>query len=172
MTILRPLAFLLFAATASSGSPAEVCGDSHGRPGVESAVVHLHAKPERPAFYFRSEGYVVFIAPEVVLESLESIGKSRPADRLNPLIRACLPLAENQDLFQFELADWTFWPITQALVIKAIETGDASITNEGGVWSDSVRVVHERRARINGTTIFDGQSGRNKIIWQLDCIAD
>jgi hypothetical protein len=172
MTILRLSAFLLFSATASSGSLAEVCGDPHGRPGVESAVVHLHAKPERPAFYFRSEGYVVFMAPEVVLASLKSIGKSRPADRLDPLIRARLPLAEHQDLFQFELADWTFWPITQALVIKAIETGDASITNESGVWSDSVRVVRERRARISGTTIFDGQLRRNKIIWQLDCIVD
>jgi hypothetical protein len=115
---------------------------------------------------------VVLISPNVVLDSLHSLPNSRPAQRLDPLIRARLPLTENQDLFQFELADWLYWSITQSIVVRAIENGNASITNELGAWSEEVRVVHDRQPRSSNTVIYDGKKGLKKIIWQLDCIVD
>jgi hypothetical protein len=166
------LAFVLTSSLLSAGSFAQICGDVHGRVGVETRTVRLEAKPVSPAFYFRSEGFVVFVSPKVVLESLSSLQSSRPRDRLDPLIRARLPIAENQDLFQFELNDWLFWSITQAIVIRAIESGNVSITNELGAWSEDVRVVHDRQPRSSNTVVYDGKKGRNKIIWQLDCIVD
>ena len=151
---------------------AQVCGDVHGHAGEETRAIHLEAKPDSPAFYFRSEEFVVFISPKAVLESLHSLQSSRPADRLDSLIRARLPLVEHQDLFQFELNDWLFWSITQAIVIRAIENGNASMTNENGAWSKDVRVVHYRQPRISRTIVYDGKKGSNKVIWQLDCIVD
>jgi hypothetical protein len=129
---VAPTRFVLvmLLATLPALSLAQVCDDVHGHAGIKTHAVHLEAKPDSPAFYFRSEGFVVFISPKAVLDSLHSLQRSRPADRLDPLIRARLPLVENQDLFQFELGDWLFWSITQAIVIRAIEDGNASITME------------------------------------------
>jgi hypothetical protein len=163
--------FLIFTAVPAI-SYAQTCGDAHGQAGLETRTVRLETKSDAPAFYFRSEGFVVFISPKAVLDSLHSLPSSRPVERLDPLIRARLPLAENQDLFQFELSDWLYWPITQSIVVRAIEKGNASITTELGVWSEEVRVVHGRQARSSNTVIYDGKKGRNKIIWQLDCIVD
>jgi hypothetical protein len=166
------ISFLLIFAAVPAISYAQICGDAHGHAGLETRSIRLEAKSDSPAFYFRTEGFVVFISPNVVLDSLHSLPSSRPAQRLDPLIRARLPLAENQDLFQFELADWLYWSITQSIVIRAIENGNASITNESGAWSEEVRVVHDRQPRSGNTVIYDGKKGRNKIIWQLDCIVD
>jgi hypothetical protein len=172
IVVLTRFAFVATLAALPAVSFAQVCEDVHGHAGMETRTVRLEAKPDSPAFYFRSEGFVIFISPNVVLESLHSLQRSRPADRLDPLIRARLPLVENQDLFQFELGDWLFWSITQAIVIRAIENGNASITNEGGVWSEEVRIVHDRQPRSSNTVVYDGKKGRSKIIWRLDCIVD
>jgi hypothetical protein len=166
------IAFWLTFIALPAVSSAQIRGDAHGHAGLETLTVRLEAKSDAPAFYFRSEGFVVFISPRVVLDSLHSLPNSRPVERLDPLIRARLPLAENQDLFHFELADWLYGSITQSIVIRAIENGNASITNELGAWSEEIRVVHDRQARSSNTVVYDIKKGRNKIIWQLDCIVD
>jgi hypothetical protein len=152
---------------------AQVCGNDHARAGTASRTIHLQANTSKPSFYFRTEDFVVLISPEVVLESLQGSTHWGPiAEKLSTLIRARLPLQENQDLFQFEMQDWIYWAITKALVIDAISQGNASISNEGGVWSENVRIVQRRSSSSTNTIVYDGNKGRSKIIWQLDCIAN
>jgi hypothetical protein len=152
---------------------AQVCGDDHAHPGTESRAIQLQANTAVPSFYFRTEDFVVFISPEEVLESLKAMNQWGPiANKINPLIHARLPLHENQDLFQFEMQDWSFRAITKAIVIDAIAHGNAAISNEGGVWSKEARIVQHRGGSSIDTIIYDGNKGRTKIIWQLDCIAN
>src|SRR6202000_2525549 len=63
----------------------QICGDAHGHAGLQTRPVRLETKSDAPAFYFRSEGFVVLISPNVVLDSLHSLPNSRPAQRLDPL---------------------------------------------------------------------------------------
>jgi hypothetical protein len=170
--MLGRIAFILLLAALPAISQAQTCGDIHGRAGTDTITMTLLPRPDSPSFYFRSEGFVVFITPDVILESLHSLPSSGIADKLEPLIRDRLPLKENQDFFQFELGDSLFWAITNLIVIRSIENGKASISNEGAVWSKQVTIVHDRRPSITTTDIFDGIKGRNRIIGQADCIAD
>ena len=150
-----------------------MCGDDHARAGTASQIIHVQANNAKPSFYFRTQDFVVFVSPEAVLESLDGASHLNPnAAKLGALVRARLPLQEHQDLFRFELQNAIYWAITKAVIIDAISHGNASISNEGGVWSETVRVVQRRSKSMADTTIYDGNKGRSKIIWQLDCIAN
>jgi hypothetical protein len=151
---------------------AQGCVEKSTPAGTTSRTIHLSGKTGDLSFYYRTEGYVVFIPPDVLAEDLDDIGLGPIAERLKPQIVNRIPLAQNQDLFQFELTDWLFWGPVRALVMHAIETGKASIMSEGGIWLDDVRIVHVRRHKIADTVVYADQKGRTKIIWKLDCIVD
>jgi hypothetical protein len=168
--MLVRFAFTTMLLARTSLTEAQICGDLQGKAGLETRVVRLLAKPDSPVFYFRTEGYVVFVTPKDILESLHSLPPNRIADRLDPLIRARLPLVEDEDLFRFEMLDTLFWAITNAIVIRSIENGRASISNEGSVWSEEVRMVYDRRPLMSTTDVYEGLKGHNRIIGELDCI--
>ena len=151
---------------------AQGCVDKSTPAETISRTIHLPGKAGDLSFYYRAEGYVVFIPPDVVVESLDGIGLGPIAERLKPQIMDRLPLVQNQDLFQFELTDWLLWGPIRSLVMQAIETGKASIMSEGGTWLGDVRIVRGRHPKIADTVVYADQKGRTKIIWKLDCIVD
>lgn len=184
MSARSAMAFCVGALLAPAIAIAQVCGDSGVKPSTTVRSVVLRSV-QMPRFYYRADQFVVFVSVQALLGQIDKDAAQieKDTDPEADIVRRYRDLGHrierdsakpgNKDLFVYVIDDEgdSYAPI-EALIIHLIESGNAGVSDIGGIALGSVTVVRDRQPGADITEIFAGKKGENRIFWHVNCVAD
>jgi hypothetical protein len=151
------------------------CMDPNAYPSKVVKEIPIKAFSKKPSFYYLSESWVVFIAPEDMQDYLASINIKNdqlPSYKLIQKIKSESKLEAHKDLLQYNFETWDYGVLIESLVIGLAQRGQVSVVAPGGRELEFITSVEHNEAFGNYLVIHAGEENVNAMLFERYCIAD